>query len=278
MGLTGAILGDIAGSRIEFLNEQFLDVHHGYELFQADCSFTDDTVLSLATVDAILNRTSFANSYRKFGRKYPDAGYGGMFEGWLFHDNQGAYNSFGNGSAMRASFIGEYADNADAVKQLASESAECTHNHPEGIKGAWAAAYGVFLGKQRRYTNQRDLAADICDTVGYVLPKKRLEDIRPTIRFDVTCQGSIPLAMMCFMESDSYESCIRNVLSMRCDRDTVACIAGGIAESFYGSTGFDDARILKLYLDEFLFDVWRQSRYAISDCVKEYLNERINNG
>lgn len=263
MGLTGAILGDIAGSRIEFSKEQFFDAHHNYELFQADCSFTDDTVLSLATVDAILNRTSFSDSYRRFGREYPDAGYGGMFEGWLFHDNQGAYNSFGNGSAMRASFIGEYACGVDEVKQLATQSAECTHSHPEGIKGAWAAAYGVYLGKQRKYTDRCELVADICDTVGYAFPQKRLKDIRSTVRFDVTCQGSIPLAMMCFMESDSYESCIRNVLSMRCDRDTVACIAGGIAESFYGSTDLDDVRILKLYLDEFLFGVWKQSRDAI---------------
>lgn len=273
MGLTGAILGDIAGSRVEFSKEQFLNTFDGYELFQKGCRFTDDTVLSLATAFALIEHEEledyqlfdiFGVSYQIFGNRYPNAGYGGMFREWLHDPRRKPYNSFGNGSAMRASYIGEYAQTMSQLETMAKRSAMCTHSHPEGVKGAFAAAFGVFLGEWQACATQHDLVKEVCDTVGYAFPDKSLEELRPTCRYDVTCQGSIPLALRCFLESTSYESCIRNVLSMRCDRDTIACISGGIAESFYGSTGLDNDALLKSYLPNQLYHIWKDAMRRVN--------------
>ena len=152
MGLTGAILGDIAGSRFEFCKRQFLGVG---KLFHDQCRFTDDTVMSLATANALLNSISFQQSYRELGRRHINAGYGGMFYFWLLSDDPKPYNSFGNGSAMRVSYIGEVANSVEEAVRLAEQSASCTHNHPEGIKGAMATAAAIFMAKTHK-TKEED--------------------------------------------------------------------------------------------------------------------------
>ena len=168
-----------------------------------------------------------------FGRKYSGAGYGGMFIRWIFSDDPQPYNSFGNGSAMRASPCGLIAETLDEALELAKCSAEVTHNHPEGIKGAQAAAAAVFLAKHG--SGKEDIRAYI--TEHFYPLDFTLDEIRPTYRFDVTCQGSVPQAIEAFMESDSYEDTIRNAISIGGDSDTIAAIAGSIAWAYYGRNG-----------------------------------------
>lgn len=257
MGLTGAILGDIAGSRFEFWKTQFLRVG---KLFHDQCRFTDDTVMSLATANALLNSMSFQQSYRELGRKHINAGYGGMFHDWLLSDDPKPYNSFGNGSAMRVSYIGEVASSVEEAVRLAEQSASCTHNHPEGIKGAISVAHAIYLA--RNGISKGKICKTICETYGYNIDSS-IAEIRPASRFDVTCQGSIPLALRCFYESQDYESCIRNAIETRCDRDTIACICGSIAESYYGNVGVDARSTLSRYLTDDLMNIWDQAmRYV----------------
>lgn len=254
MGIVGSILGDIAGSQYEFRRPKDLD-WNTCELFTNSCHFTDDTVMTLAVKLAIKNNKSFADSYRELGRKYPNAGYGEKFDTWLFSDNEKAYNSFGNGSAMRCSYIGEYFNCQSKVIEWATKSAECTHNHPEGIKGAVVTAMCVYMAR----TGATKL--DIFRYVKQLYPKedyrysieRRLNDYRDTYRWDVSCQGSVPVAITCFLESEDYESFLRNVFSLKCDMDTLCAIGGGIAEEFYKGTGLDNEKLLRRYLDDRLY-------------------------
>jgi len=256
MAIIGAILGDIAGSQYEFdgMRPYRLDWKN-CDIFTKRCFFTDDTVMTLATKYAIQEGILFERAYRFFGKKYPDAGYGGMFHQWLTYPDMPAYNSLGNGSAMRCSFIGEYFDSEKAVQEWAKKSAECTHNHPEGIKGAVVTAMCVYMArtgasKEEIYDYVRfHYPADLYD---YGV-ERELDTYRDTYRWDVTCPGSVPVAIRCFLESEDYESFIRNVFSLRCDMDTLCAIGGGIAEEFYHGTGFDDKRLLKKYLDHRLY-------------------------
>lgn len=242
--MNGAILGDIAGSRFEFTKPAGFN-HKTVSLFENGSFYTDDTVLSVATKYAILNGTSYRNAYALFGKKYPRAGYGPMFKQWLHDHTHSPYHSFGNGSAMRVSFIGEHFDTLEQVEDEAKKSAECSHNHPQGIAGAQAVAVSVFLA--RSGCSKQEIQQHITTKYGYNL-KRSLLLRRPFSKFDMTCDGSVPLAIRCFLESDSWEHCIRNVLSITCDTDTVACIAGSIAEAFFGTTGFDEDMLLKKYL------------------------------
>lgn len=255
----GAILGDIAGSRFEFTRPEHF---HPYsvELFSGMSTYTDDTVLSIATKYALLNDIPYARAYGMFGRKYSNVGYGNMFRTWLNSHSEKGYNSFGNGAAMRVSYIGWHFDRLEDVEKAARESAVCTHNHPEGMKAAMATAGAVFLA--RKGFTKKEIAAYLHKTYGYIV-RKPLALYRPGAKFDVTAMGSMPLAIRCFLESDSWESCIRNVFSVRCDTDTVCCIAGGIADAFYGGTGLPEVELLKRFLikpndlgvfDTFLFD------------------------
>lgn len=256
MAIIGAILGDISGSQYEFMRPKDLDWKK-CELFTDNCYFTDDTVMTLAAKQAIKNNKSFEDSYRELGREYPDAGYGGMFDTWLRLDSKKAYGSYGNGSAMRCSYIGEHFNCEKDVIEQATKSAECTHNHPEGIKGAVVTAMCVYMARTGASKN------DVFNYVKQLYPKDdyrysveyKIEEYRDTYRWDVTCQGSVPVAIRCFLESDDYESFLRNVYSLPCDMDTLCAIGGGIAEEFYKGTGFDDEYLLEKYLDNRLYQI-----------------------
>lgn len=256
MAIIGAILGDISGSQYEFRKPVDLDLKN-CELFTDRCVFTDDTVMTLAAKLAIKNNESFADCYRKYGRKYPDMGYGGNFETWLRHDDMKAYNSFGNGSAMRVSYVGEYFDNEKDVIEYATKSAECTHNHPEGIKGAVVTAMCIFMARTGatkpeiyKYVKRNYPKEDYRYSVEY-----SLNEYRDKYQWNEVCQGSVPVAIRCFLESDDYESFIRNVYSLRCDMDTLCAIGGGIAEEFYKGTGFDNEKLLRHYLSKELYRI-----------------------
>ena len=252
LGLIGSVLGDISCSRFERGNP---DAHNykTIELFNEDCEFTDDSVLSIATKYAVDNGLPFADVYAEFANKYPRARYGGKFIEWFTSDNREPYNSFGNGSAMRASHIGCYYDDIETVGAKATESAECTHNHPEGIKGAVAVAECVWMARMGCTKSQildyveNEFEYDLSMSLGHIRKKHR---------FDVTCQGTLPIALTCFSYSDNYEDCIRNVISFpNCDADTIATIAGGIAAAYYGETGVDNKELLKKYLDDYLYQI-----------------------
>ena len=255
----GAILGDIAGSRFEFSKPAGFHPRK-VDLFANSCFYTDDTVMTIATKYAIKKGIPYAKAYGLFGRKYPKVGYGTMFKQWLDSCSEKGYNSFGNGAAMRVSYIGRHFRTLEEVEMDAGTSAACTHKHPQGIKGAVAAAGCTFLA----YTgcSKKEIRDYASDTFGYDL-RKPLFLRRPFSKFDITCQGSLPLALVCFLESHDWESCIRNVFSVKCDTDTIGCIAGGIAEAYYGKTGFDNDALLRRYLikpndygrlDTFLYD------------------------
>lgn len=226
--MIGAIAGDIIGSVYE---------HHRiktkeFPLFQARSTFTDDTVLTVAVADAILSGGSYVDAIRRMGRGYPDAGYGGAFSRWLQADAPQPYNSWGNGAAMRVSPVGFAFATEEEVLHQARLTAEITHNHPEGIKGAQAMALAIYLAR----TGQRKeaLRARISELFGYNL-HRTVDEIRPFYTFDVSCQGSVPEAIIAFLDSDSYEDSVRNAVSLGGDSDTLACMSGGIAEAFYGS-------------------------------------------
>ena len=256
MAIIGAVLGDIAGSQYEFDRPANLDWKR-CELFTSRCRFTDDTVMTLAAKSAVENGIPFADSYRRFGRRYPDAGYGRRFEEWLWNEGMGAYNSFGNGSAMRCSYIGERFNTEKEVVEWATNSAECTHNHEEGIKGAVVTAMCIYIaraGASKSEIFQYALRKYPMDAYRYSTGY-RLDEYRDTYEWDVSCQGSVPTAIRCFLESEDYESFIRNVFSLPCDVDTLCAIGGGIAEEFYHGTGFDEESLLKRYLDEELYGI-----------------------
>ena len=240
----GAILGDIAGSRYEFSRPKGFNAKT-VELFDNLSRYTDDTVLTVATKYALLNGMSYGRAYGKFGRRYPKAGYGNMFRRWMMNHSSMPYNSYGNGAAMRVSFVAEYFNTLEVVEKEAEKSAVCTHNHPDGVCGAKATAAAIFMAGQGE--SKTRIADYIHKKYGYQV-RKPLMLYRPFSKFDATASGSMPLAIRCFLESDDWESCIRNVLSVLCDTDTVACIAGGIAEAFYKKTGFDDELLMKRYL------------------------------
>lgn len=225
--MIGAIAGDIIGSIYERNPIKVKD----FPLFDPRCRFTDDTVLTVAVADAILSKASYADSVRQFAGNYPDAGYGGSFARWFQASGAGPYNSWGNGSAMRVSPVGFAFATEGEVLDQARATAEITHNHPEGIKGAQATALAVFLA--RTGSGKESIRSSIAGRFGYDLDRT-VEQIRPGYSFDVSCQGSVPQAIVAFLDSISYEDAVRNAVSLGGDSDTLACIAGGIADAFYG--------------------------------------------
>lgn len=234
----GAILGDIIGSPYEFAN---WERNKDFELFDKHACFTDDTVMTVAIAEALLNcgkdsdentyKKAFVESMQKWGLEYINAGYGGLFYRWLLSKNPQPYGSFGNGSAMRVSPIGWMFDSLERTREVAKWSALVTHNHPEGIKGAEATASIIWLA--RNGALKREIKEFIENEFDYDL-SRHCEDIRPGYKFDVSCQGSVPEAIIAFLDAENYEDCIRNAVSLGGDTDTQACIAGGIAEAFYG--------------------------------------------
>lgn len=226
--MIGAIAGDVIGS-----------VHEGappkakeFPLFVARSRFTDDTVLTVAVAKAVREGGDFGASIRSWGRRYPRAGYGGLFRDWLFREDAAPYNSFGNGSAMRVASIGWAFDDLDAVLREAEKTAEVTHNHPEGIKGAQAVAAVILLARTGQTKDQ--IAALLADHFGYDC-SMGLATLQGRGWFDVTCQGTVPAAAVAFLQSTDFEDAVRNAVSFGGDADTLACIAGAMAEAHYGS-------------------------------------------
>jgi len=224
--MIGAIAGDIIGSVYEGNPIKTKE----FPLFHPQCRFTDDTVLTIAVADAILTCHSYQHSILEIGRNYPYAGYGGAFIHWLSSDNPEPYNSWGNGSAMRVSPVGFAFKTEDDVLREAKKTAEISHNHPEGIKGAQATALAVFLARIGH--GKEEIRSHISHRFGYNLDRT-VDHIRPAYSFDVSCQGTVPEAIIAFLDSESYEDAIRNAISLGGDSDTLACITGGIAEAFY---------------------------------------------
>ena len=246
--MIGAIAGDIIGS----LYEGFPIKTKDFPLFSPSSTFTDDTVLTTAVAEAILTGRSYSSCLREIGRQYPHAGYGGSFMGWLLSDTPRPYNSWGNGSAMRVSPIGFAFNSKDEVIEQARMTAEITHNHPEGIKGAQATALAVFLARQG--ADKDEIRTQIKDRFSYNLDRT-VEEIRGVYSFDVSCQGTVPEAIISFLDSDSYEDTIRNAVSLGGDSDTLACIAGGIAEAYYGPIPEDIYKKVKEILPEDFMDI-----------------------
>jgi ADP-ribosylglycohydrolase len=225
--MLGAIAGDIIGSVYEHSPIKTKD----FPLFGPHSRFTDDSVLTVAVADAILSGRTYQESIRTIGRRYPHAGYGASFSAWLFADEPRPYHSWGNGAAMRVSPVGfAFASEAEVLAQ-ARLSAEITHDHPEGIKGAQATALAVFLARTVR--DKEHIRSRIAAQFGYDLGRT-IDAIRPTYAFDISCQGTVPEAIIAFLDSVSYEDALRNAVSLGGDSDTLACITGGIAEAYFG--------------------------------------------
>ena len=224
--MLGAIAGDIIGSVYEAKPIKTID----FPLFSQYSRFTDDTVLTVATAHALMEDVDYARAYREFGRRYPSAGYGATFISWLMVDDAPPYNSWGNGSAMRVSPVGFAGKSMEAVLAEAAKSAAVTHDHPEGIKGAQAVAAAVFMGRQGR--TKEEIRSLISEKFGYDL-SPTIGQIRPGYFFDVSCQGSVPQALIAFLQSHDVESAIRLAISLGGDSDTQACIAGAVAHAYY---------------------------------------------
>ena len=232
--MIGAIIGDIAGSRFEFNNYRKKD----FELFTPECSPTDDSIMTVALGKAILScNGDYTNLSQKaiecmqeFGKRYPHCGFGGMFRQWIRAANPQPYGSFGNGAAMRVSGAGFAARTLDEAKELSYKVTCVSHNHPEGIKGAEAVAVAIFLARQNK--TKREIRQYIKDN--YYKINFTLDEIRPSYHFNETCQGTVPQAFEAFFEADGFEDTIRNAISLGGDSDTLAAIAGSIAEAYYG--------------------------------------------
>lgn len=251
--MLGAIIGDIAGSRFEHYNIKTKD----FDLFTQDCRFTDDSVMSLAVADALLESGAQPDPFREacirkmqdYGFRYPNAGYGGNFVYWILSLDPQPYGSWGNGSAMRVSACAWAAGSLEEALSLAEISAAVTHNHPEGIKGAQATAAAVYMARTGKSISE---IRAYMESNFYKLDFT-LDGIRDEYVFDVSCQGSVPQAIEAFLESGSFEDAIRNAVSIGGDSDTIGAIAGCIAEAYYGVP--DDIRNQALtYLPDHLRD------------------------
>lgn len=255
--MLGAIIGDIVGSVYEWHNIKTIE----FVLFKPNCFFTDDTVLTVATAKALMKDLNYTEAYQDFAQRYPGRGYGGNFSQWINAEDPQPYNSWGNGSAMRVSPVGFVFDTVNEVLAEAERSAAVTHNHPEGIKGAQSTALAILLARQGM--SKVEIRDEITRQFGYDLDRT-LDEIRPGYTFDVSCQGSVPEAIIAFLESEGYEDAIRKAISLGGDSDTIACITGGIAEAFYGGVPEEIAKEGMGYLpDEYLqiiqeFQEWRQ--------------------
>jgi ADP-ribosylglycohydrolase len=226
--MLGAIAGDIIGS----VHESRATKSTEFELFVPECRFTDDSVLAVAVADCLLNGLDYVDTFHEYFAAYPHAGYGLRFYDWARSGNPRPYNSYGNGSAMRAPPVGHAFNSLEDVLAEAARSAEVTHNHPEGIRGAQATAAAVFLARQGE--TKQHIKQWVERTFDYNL-SERLDAMRPAYRFDETCQGTVPQALIAFLESDDYEDAVRKAISLGGDADTLACITGAVAEAHYGS-------------------------------------------
>ena len=229
--MIGAIIGDMVGSTYEFAPTK----NYNFELLPAGSDYTDDTIMSVAVADAVMHGLPYAETMHKWGNRYPTpkGSYGGKFAAWLRTEELEPYYSYGNGSAMRVAAIGWAFDNLFATQIAAYNSAEVTHNHPEGIKGAVAAATAIYMARQRQFTKEKIKQA-IEEQFSYDLSFD-LQERKRTYSFDETCMGTVPVAIKCYIESKDFEDAIRLAVAMGGDADTLGCITGAIAEAGYGT-------------------------------------------
>ena len=235
--MLGAILGDMIGAPYEFDRSP---KSREFPLFSKDSQYTDDTVMTIAVAEALMDtvgqtddriREALTASMQKWGRRYPHAGYGGMFRQWLKSSHPEPYGSFGNGSAMRVSPAGWLFGTLEQTRHIARLTAEVTHNHPEGIKGAEAAASAIYMARTGR--SKEEIRGYIIQEFGYDL-SRTCDEIRPTYYHVETCQQTVPEAITAFLEGIGFEDVIRTAVSLGGDCDTLTDIAGGMAEAFYG--------------------------------------------
>ena len=265
----GAIIGDIIGSRFEFANNK---KSKEFELFNKECRNTDDTVMSLAICKALMeckgNYSELSNkaikNMKQLGEKYPLAGYGEMFSKWLVEENAKPYNSFGNGSAMRVSAVAYEATTIDEAKKLSKIVTEVTHNHPEGIKGAEAISVAIFLARIGK--NKKQIKEYI--EKNYYTLDFSIDEIRENYSFDVTCQGTVPQALECFLESNNFEDAIRIAISLGGDSDTIGAMVGSIAEAYYGVPNYIKESAVN-YLDDFLYNIVKEFEIYYLNKIKE---------
>jgi len=256
--MLGAVAGDIIGSYYEFHKIKTKE----FELFHPKSRFTDDTTLSIAIAKSILDNESYLDNIVDFGLRYFDVGYGRGFKGWLKGDEHKPYNSWGNGSAMRVSPVAWAFDSEDRVLEEAGKSAEITHNHPEGIKGAKATALAIFMA--RKGSIKEEIRERISTEFDYNL-SRTVDEIRPKYKFHVSCAKSVPESIICFLDSDSFEDCIRNAISLGGDADTMGAISGAIAEAYYGIPKEIEEKIYGYLNDEFVVILERFKKQCMLD-------------
>lgn len=254
--MLGAIAGDIIGSIYEYTS---LKPPYDFQLFDNDSEFTDDTVLTIALADSILLGVPYVNKLKEYYLSYPHAGYGGMFHQWANSGSSKPYNSWGNGSAMRVSPVGWAYNDLETVLQKAKESAEVTHNHPEGIKGAQATAAAIFLA--RTGNSKEKIKEYIKKNFQYNLNLDFVE-LNRHYEFNESCQKTVPQAIYTFLISDSFEDSLRKAIYIGGDSDTLACINGSIAEAFYGG-------VPKEIIDE----VYKRLDIRLSEVVKKFIQK-----
>lgn len=246
--MLGAIAGDVIGSVHEKANTKTT----AFPLFAPNARFTDDTVLSVAVADVLLNGGDYCTAFHDYFHRYPAAGYGGTFVKWASERQRSPYGSWANGSAMRVSPVGWAFDTLPAVLHEAERSAAVTHNHPEGVRGAQAVAAAVFLARTGKTKAQ--IRTDITSVFGYDL-SGTVESIRPAYKFDVSCAGSVPQSLIAFLDSTGFEDAVRLAISLGGDADTMAAIAGAVAEAFYGGVPAAIAQQALAKLDDPLREV-----------------------
>lgn len=260
--MLGAIIGDVVGSVYEFYSDKTKD----FELFDTSCRATDDSILTIC-VGCACAQADCRNEYEfkrtliekmhEIARLYPDAGYGKQFYIWLIDDNGKPYGGYTNGSAMRVSPCAWALDTLEEVERLAKWSAEITHSHPEGIKGAQAVAAAIFLARTGK---SKDEIREYIEARYYDLDFT-VDEIRPGYSHDMTCEGSVPQAIVCFLDAEDYEDAIRNAVSLGGDGDTLSAIAGSIAEAYFGIPEELEEEVFN-YIDEDLADYYFEySRY-----------------
>lgn len=258
--MLGAIIGDIVGSVYEFRNHRSKVFE---PFFHPNAFYTDDTVCTVAVADALVNDRHPAQALKDWGRRYWDnGGWGQRFAMWLASDVFDPYGSFGNGAAMRVASAGLLANSVDEAISMARKVTEVTHDHPEGLKGAEATALAVFLARQR--VTSANIRYAIVERYGYDLDRTP-DDIRPDYRFNESCQETVPQALVCALAATSYEDAIRNAISIGGDSDTVAAIAGGVAEAMFGVPSDVAVRgwsYLPVDMREVLTALYRQSGVA----------------
>lgn len=246
--MIGSIIGDIIGSVHEFSSTKSM----AFPLFQEGSTFTDDTVLTLAVADCLVSGKSYVDSFHQYTSAYPDRGYGLRFYQWVRSGSRDPYNSWGNGSAMRVSPVGYAFEDLSSVLVESKRSAEVTHNHAEGIRGAQATATAIFLARQGE--SKKAIRRAIEKRFGYNL-KRTIDEIRPAYTFTESCQQTVPEAITAFLDSTDYEDAVRLAISLGGDADTLACITGGIAEAYYGGVPSNIAKMGLLRLDKKLREI-----------------------